>query len=50
MQFLVNELAAEELDFDTKEGIAAGLRESWRQAMTGETRPISDLWDELEDE
>ncbi len=42
--------AQEELDFDTKEGILAGLRESWHQAMTGDTRPISELWDALNDE
>ena len=36
-----------EYDFDTKEGILAGLSESWHQAMTGDTRPISELWDAL---
>lgn len=40
----------EEYDFDTKEGILAGLRESWHQAMTGNTRPISELWDALDNE
>ncbi len=50
MQFLVNELAAEEPDFDTSEGLAAGFRASWGQAMRGETRPINELWDELESE
>jgi hypothetical protein len=38
----------EEYDFDTKEGILAGLRESWHQAMTGNTRPVSELWDALD--
>ena len=37
-------------DFDTKEGILAGLRESWHQAMTGNTRPVSELWDALNEE
>ena len=46
---LVSEAIAEH-DFDTKAGILAGLRESWHQAMTGQTRPISELWDALEDE
>jgi hypothetical protein len=40
----------EEFDFDTHDGVMAGLRESWHQAMTGDTRPISELWDALDDE
>lgn len=40
----------EELDFDTQEGLEAGFREGWRQAMNGETIPLSEVWDALEDE
>jgi hypothetical protein len=32
-----------EFDFETKEGLLAALRESWHQAMRGNTRPISEL-------
>lgn len=46
VKFLVNELAAEELDFDTPDGLAAGFRTSWGQAMREETRPVSELWAE----
>jgi hypothetical protein len=42
--------AIAQYDFDTKDGILAGLHESWQQAMTGQTRPISELWDALDDE
>ncbi len=41
---------ADDLDFDTQEGIMAGLRESWKQAMNDDVRPISELWDALDDE
>jgi hypothetical protein len=41
---------ADEFDFDTQEGIMAGLREGWRQAMNDETIPLSEVWDALEDE
>ena len=37
-------------DFDTQAGVLAGLRESWHQAMTGQTRPVSELWDALDDD
>jgi hypothetical protein len=40
----------EEFDFDTQEGLEAGFREGWRQAMNGETIPLSEVWDALEDE
>jgi len=40
----------EQFDFDTPEGLLNGLRESLRQAITGNIRPVSELWDELEDE
>ena len=40
----------EQFDFDTPAGLANGLRESLRQAITGDTRPVSELWDALEDE
>ena len=34
----------EQFDFDTSVGLANGLRESLRQAITGDTRPVSELW------
>ena len=40
----------EQFDFDTQAGLMNGLRESLRQAITGDTRPVSELWDALEDE
>jgi hypothetical protein len=40
----------EQFDFDTPSGLLNGLRESLRQAITGDTRPVSELWDALEDE
>ncbi len=40
----------EQFDFDTPSGLANGLRESLRQALTGDTRPVAGLWDALEDE
>lgn len=46
---LVSNVLAEH-DFDTQAGIMSGLRASWHQAVTGETRPISELWDALDDE
>jgi hypothetical protein len=42
--------SAEDFDLDTQEGLEAAFRESWRQAMNGETRPVAELWDALEDE
>jgi hypothetical protein len=41
---------ADDLDFDTQDGVMAGLREGWRQAMNDETIPLSEVWDSLEDE
>jgi hypothetical protein len=41
---------ADDLDFDTQEGVIAGFRESWKQAMRGDVRPISELWDALDGE
>lgn len=40
--------AMADYNFDTKEGILAGLRESFHQAVTGNTRPVSELWDYLD--
>ena len=40
----------EDFDFDTQAGLEAGFREGWRQAMKGETIPLSEVWDALEDE
>jgi hypothetical protein len=39
-----------EVDLDTKAGILVALRESLHQAITGDTRPISELWDALEED
>jgi hypothetical protein len=33
----------EQFDFDTPTGLLNGLRESLRQAITGDTRPVSEL-------
>lgn len=41
---------ADVLEFDSPEGMRAALRESWHQAMTDQTRPISELWEFDEDE
>jgi predicted DNA-binding protein len=47
----VDEADAElDLDLDTKAGLMAAFRVSWHQAMTGNTRPIAQLQDELDDE
>ena len=35
----------EQFNFDTQVGLVNGLRESLRQAISGETRPVADLWD-----
>jgi hypothetical protein len=40
----------DDLDFDTQAGVVAGLHESWKQAMKGDVRPISELWDAVDDE
>ena len=37
-------------DADDDLDLIAELRQAWHDAMTGNTRPISDLWDELDDE
>lgn len=33
---------------DEKEQLLVDFREAWHDAMTGNTRPVSELWDELE--
>ena len=38
----------EDYDFDTQEGVMAALRDSWHQAMSGQTRPVDELWDALD--
>ncbi len=41
----------DDLDLDTREGLLSGVRASLRQAIKGETRPVSELWDAVaEDE
>jgi len=39
-----------DVEEDSDEDIVAGFRQSWHEAMTGNTRPISELWDGLDDE
>jgi len=34
----------------SKEELLADLRQAWHEAMTGQTTPVSQLWDDLEDE
>jgi len=36
----------EDLDEDPK----AAFRQAWHEAMTGQTHPVSTLWDDLDDE
>lgn len=33
-----------------KAELLAGFAESWQQAMSGNTRPIADLWDEINED
>lgn len=40
----------EAVDEDTTEEIVAGFRQAWHEAMTGDTRPVSELWDGLDNE
>lgn len=35
---------------ETTESLIEGLRQSWHEAMTGQTIPLSQLWDELKDD
>jgi hypothetical protein len=35
-----------DFDFDTQEGVLAGLREGWRQAMNDETIPLSEVYEQ----
>ncbi len=41
------ELDAEDDDFEDP---IAAFRQSWHEAMTGQTHPISTLWDNMDDE
>lgn len=38
----------EEIDDDPTETIVEGLQEGWQQALTGKTRPVSQLWEGLD--
>jgi hypothetical protein len=38
------------LDDDSRETIIEGLQEGWQQALTGEVRPVSELWSRLDAE
>lgn len=35
---------------DDEFDIEASFRQGWHEAMTGQTRPISELWDALDDD
>jgi len=37
-------------DDDAEEDPVAAFRQSWHEAMTGKTYPISTLWDDMDDE
>lgn len=45
---LVESDAEDDEDFD--EDPAATFRQAWHEAMTGQTHPVSTLWDDLDDE
>ena len=36
------------LDEDSRETVIEGIREGWQQALSGDVRPISELWDGLD--
>jgi hypothetical protein len=38
----------EENDDDPIKTIVEGLQEGWQQALTGKTRPVSQLWEDLD--
>ena len=35
---------------ETKESLLDGFRQSWHEAMTGKTVPLSQLWDDANDD
>ncbi|MGJ3248447.1 MAG: hypothetical protein ACFE0I_20490 [Elainellaceae cyanobacterium] len=35
-------------DDDSTETVIEGIREGWQQALAGEVRPISELWDDID--
>jgi hypothetical protein len=39
-----------EEDEDLEEDPKAAFRQAWHEAMTGNTHPVSTLWDDLDDE
>ena len=47
MQFVEDEIDS---DFESKESILNSLRTSLQQASSGQTRPISELWDDIDAE
>jgi len=47
---LIQEAAQKDIDLETEEGIAEGLRQSLREMKAGLGRPISELWDEFEND
>jgi hypothetical protein len=48
---LSEEAELEDLDeIHTKEEVLAGLRQSLHEAITGQTRPIEELWESLKDD
>jgi hypothetical protein len=48
LKALVESDAEEDEGFD--EDPVAAFRQSWHEAMTGQTHPVSTLWDDLDDE
>lgn len=47
---LIQEAAPKDIDLETEEGIAEGLRQSLREMKAGLARPILELWDEFEND
>lgn len=35
---------------ETQENLLEGFRQSWHEAMTGKTVPLSNLWDDIDDD
>jgi outer membrane protein W len=46
---LIPEAAEIDEDDKSKEAILEDFRQAWHEAMTGQTIPVAQLWEELED-
>lgn len=42
-------LISESDEDESKEAVLSNFRQAWHEAMTGQTIPVSQLWEELED-